>query len=159
MGLLVKEHSLPKNSNRKNKKWSLFRSHLQRGDFVTFGCNWTLPACSTVTPFSHAFSCSTDIDSLDYCRASLFLLLSLCNLISTQQLNDILKCKESMSLFYWNVPMAYHYSLNQIKGLYYGQQGPAESVSIHHLLLFPSTLCSSTLTILLVCQCMENTPS
>ena len=44
MGLLVKEHSLPKNPNLKIKS----RSYLdlisnEETLFVTFGCNWTLP--------------------------------------------------------------------------------------------------------------------
>lgn len=159
MGLLVKEHSLPKNSNLKIKSRSLFRSHLQRGD-CRFWMRLNTTRSVLLWRLSHAFSCSTDIDSLDYCRVSLFLLLSSCNLISTQQLNDILKCKESMSLFYWKcangLPL---FSESNQRALLW----PTRSYRICFKFItscsLPSTLCSSTWTILLVCQCMENTPS
>ena len=72
MGLLVKEHSLPKNPNLKIKSRSLFRARLQWGDFI---CHFWMPLNTTLSVLlwhlSHTFSCSTDIDSLDYCIVSL----------------------------------------------------------------------------------------
>ena len=148
MGLLVKEHSLPKNPNLKIKSRSLFRARLQWGDFI---CHFWMPLNTTLSVLlwhlSHTFSCSTDIDSLDYCIVSLFLLLSSCNLISTQQLNDILKCKESMSLFHWkcanDLPLI---SESNLRALLW----PTRSYRLYFKFItycsLPSTLCSSTWT-------------
>ena len=44
MGLLVKEHSLPKNTNLKIKSRSLFRAHFQWGGFI---CHFWMPLNTT----------------------------------------------------------------------------------------------------------------
>lgn len=145
----MEERSLPKNSNLKIKRKSLFRPHLQRGDFITPKCNGILPLLFYFYFYPYIQLFHRDVHSLHYCMVLLFLFLSSYSLISAQQLKDILKCKtEHVILLLSDFPSILE--SNPLRSY----QNWSKFTSYYYL---PRSFCSATWTFLLFYECMEHT--